>query len=129
DTGNNRVQVFSPDGALLTQWGADQLDEPAGIGVDGDGNVFVSDVFHFRVAKFSPTGGLLDQWRHCEDGPDCSIPNASNGPGEFRDQRGLVGDGQGNLYVADAGNDRVQRRIVVEVPNPPRAFQALPAGV
>jgi sugar lactone lactonase YvrE len=124
DTSNNRIQFFSPEGALLGQWGAhgtgpEQFDEPAGITVDRDGNVYVADVFNFRVAKLSAAGALLDQWRHCEDGPDCRIPNAGSGPGEFRDQRGLALDGQGNMYVADAGNDRVQRRIVVEVPNPP----------
>jgi len=92
---------------------------PAGLGVDGAANVCVSDVFNFRVAKFSSSGALLDQWRRCDDSPECSIPNAGGSPGEFRDQRGLVVDAQGNLYVADAGNDRVQRRVVVEVANPP----------
>ena len=124
DTGNNRIEIFSADGSLLGQWGShgtgpEQFDEPAGITVDRDGNVYVSDVFNFRVAKLSSAGGLLEQWRHCEDGPDCRIPNAARGAGEFRDQRGLATDGQGNLYVADTGNDRVQRRIVVEVENPP----------
>lgn len=124
DTGNNRIEAFSADGSLLGQWGShgagpEQFDEPAGITVDRDGNVYVSDVFNFRVAKLSGAGGLLEQWRHCEDGPDCLIPNAARGAGEFRDQRGLAIDGQGNLYVADTGNDRVQRRIVVEVENPP----------
>jgi DNA-binding beta-propeller fold protein YncE len=123
DTGNNRIQIFSAEGSLLGQWGSEgsgptQFQEPAGITVDGDGNVYVADVFNWRVARFSSDGSLVDQWRHCEDGPDCRIPNAGSRPGEFRDQRGLAVDGQGNLYVADAGNDRVQRRIVVEVANP-----------
>jgi len=32
-----------------------------------------------------------------------------------------VVDGQGNLYIADSGNNRVERRIVIEVANPPAA--------
>ena len=42
-------------------------------------------------------------------------------PGQFFDHNGVVVDGQGNLYVADSGNNRVKRRVVIEVANPPAA--------
>ncbi|MDQ6670739.1 MAG: SMP-30/gluconolactonase/LRE family protein [Chloroflexota bacterium] len=129
DTGNNRIQKFSADGAFLGQWGSladggNGFHMPTGIAVDGDGNMYVSDVFNWRVAKLASDGTLLDQWRHCEDDPDCTIPNGGSGLGEFFEQHGLAVDGQGNLYVADTGNNRVQRRIMVEVPNPPDTDEA-----
>ena len=35
---------------------------PAGIAVDGDGNVYVSDYAQDRVVKFGPDGSVLAQW-------------------------------------------------------------------
>ena len=37
--------------------------------------------------------------------------------------RGLAVDGQGNLYVADTANRRVQRLIAVPVPTPPEELE------
>ncbi len=48
DTGNERVQLFTRDGAFVDAWGGygsgpDQLIEPVGIALGPDGNVYVAD--------------------------------------------------------------------------------------
>jgi tripartite motif-containing protein 71 len=125
DWGNHRIQKFSPDGAVLGQFGTDgsgpgQIHLPSGIAVDRDGNMYVSDSDNWRMVKFAPDGTPVDQFPACDSPGNCNVLDGSD-PGQFFDQNGIVVDGQGNLYVADSGNARVERRVVVEVANPPAA--------
>ena len=51
------MQVFSPQGAFLFEWGSfgsgeSQFDGPEGIAVDGSGNVYVADWGNDRVQVF-----------------------------------------------------------------------------
>ncbi len=126
DEYNNRVLKFSPEGALIAQFGGgpDPSPEPGrfhgprGVAVDQAGNMAVSDRDNWRVQKLAADGSFLDQWRNCLDAPGCNFPGAGDAPGQFFGARGLVFDGQGNLYVADTGNKRVQRLIAFPVPVP-----------
>jgi sugar lactone lactonase YvrE len=64
DTGNFRVQKFSPDGKPLMQFGGhgDALGRfawPKGLDLDGHGNLFVADSRFFNVQVFGPKGRLL----------------------------------------------------------------------
>lgn len=64
DTGNFRVQKFSPDGKFLMQIGAhgDSLGKfawPKGVGLDGAGRVYVVDSRFYNVQIFNPQGKLL----------------------------------------------------------------------
>jgi DNA-binding beta-propeller fold protein YncE len=125
---NNRLYKFSQDGSLVATFGGgpDPSGEPGrfhlptGVAVDAGGNIYVSDVYNWRVQKLAADGTLIDHWRNCLDGPLCSIPGSGDGPGQFFGSRGLVVDGQGNLYVADTNNKRVQRLMAypVFVPEP-----------
>ncbi|HTC22569.1 MAG TPA: 6-bladed beta-propeller, partial [bacterium] len=59
DSGNSRVQEFTPQGDYSTQWGTagkgeGQFSMPAGIAVDGKGDVYVVDWGADRVEKFGP---------------------------------------------------------------------------
>ena len=100
DTGNNRVQGFLP--VLHTNflsWGYfnDQasappgtFNEPRGIAIDGDGNIYVADSHHYRIQKFAPTGTFLDSWY------------VGWVPGW------IAVDAGGNMYVTDYNNNRVR---------------------
>jgi DNA-binding beta-propeller fold protein YncE len=66
DSGNGRVQVFTPQGRFIRQIGSygsgkGQFFFPAGLAVDGSGNVYVADDQSRTLAKFSPTGNVI--WR------------------------------------------------------------------
>ena len=67
DTGNKRVQVFTPDGEAITQFGGagvdnGYFDEPVGIAVDTDGNIYVADTWNQRIQKFSPDYQFIKSW-------------------------------------------------------------------
>jgi streptogramin lyase len=55
----NRIQEFDPSGDFLTKFGTEgstnkQLIRSAGIDLDSDGNVYISDRHNQRVAAFEP---------------------------------------------------------------------------
>jgi len=60
DTGNKRIQVFTPDGEFVTAWGGKgitegQFDEPVGLAIDKFGRTFVADTWNQRIQVFEPT--------------------------------------------------------------------------
>jgi hypothetical protein len=98
----DRVQRFDATGAFEVQWGSlgqadGQFNDAQGIAVDGQGNVFVTDVQNSRIQKFSSTGGFLTKWG-----------TAGSADGQFRTPRDTA-FGSDQVYVADVDNARVQR--------------------
>lgn len=92
--------AISPPSYIL-QWGSPgtgngQFNAPAGVAVDGSGNVYVADTGNNRVQKFTSTGAYLTQWG-----------TAGSGNGQFMGPFGIRVIG-GNVYVVDSGNARVQ---------------------
>jgi DNA-binding beta-propeller fold protein YncE len=118
---NNRVIKFDPGtGAIVGRWGPEgtgllPLHGPAGVGVDRGGNLYITDGGNWRVVKLGPDGSFLDHWRNCLDGdPPCQFPSAGDAPGQFMAPGSVTIDGQGTIYVADTGNKRVQRFMVMD---------------
>jgi hypothetical protein len=77
----------------------DSFNFPSDVTWDRAGNIYVADGFgtNNRVAKFSKEGDFVKSWGQ-----------TGSGPGEFNKLRGIAADAAGNLYVADAGNHRIQ---------------------
>jgi Gluconolactonase len=75
DTGNGRIEKFSPTGSFLSVIaskgsGHGQLGEPNGIAVDRSGNIYVAEVAsNHRVQKLAPDGTFIAEWK----GPDARI--------------------------------------------------------
>jgi ABC-type Fe3+ transport system permease subunit/DNA-binding beta-propeller fold protein YncE len=99
-----RMNVFSPLGKLVAQWGqrgtnAGELMLPRSVGVNSRGEVFVSEYgLVERVQQFSPRGEKLL----------AVLGRPGHGPGEFNRPEGLCVDAQDRLYVADSCNHRIQ---------------------
>ena len=60
----NPIEKFDPSGKFVTSFGANLFNNPHGLGIDRDGNVYASDFVTNNgrgaaVYKFSPTGQLL----------------------------------------------------------------------
>ncbi len=109
DTDNHSVQKFDKDGKFIARWGGDPSSEeglfyyPRGLATDPDGNVFVADSGNNRVQKFDPDGSVLRAWGKfgfAWRGADM---------GKFDVPWGVATDRDGNLYVSDTSNARVQK--------------------
>ena len=77
----------------------DLFDRPSDVAWDAAGNIFVADGLgnNTRVAKFDKDGKFVKSWG-----------KKGSGNGEFADVRSVAVDAQGNVYVADGGNKRIQ---------------------
>src|SRR5437868_5294657 len=93
---------------------------------DGAGNTYISDGYiNSRVAKADKDGKWLMSWGE-----------PGNKPGQFNTPHSIAADAQGNIYVADRGNRRIQvfdgegrllREIKIDVPFDPAAVPAIGA--
>jgi sugar lactone lactonase YvrE len=114
-----RIQQFTLDGKPLLAWG-DKRQQPGGFGalqtgyakntfgpigvaVDKHDRVYVSSL-NDRVQVFTPDGTFL-----------FGLGGTGSEPGQFARPHGMAFDSKGHLYVADAGNQRIQK---FEIPKP-----------
>lgn len=101
DTGNERVQVFSPDGTFLRAWGGNgngptQFVEPVGIVIGPDGRVYVADSGNARISVFQRDGTPMAQWP----------VDAWSGQQYFEPY--LAIDNEGLLYATSSGTGSVE---------------------
>jgi len=93
------IRAITPNGAVTTLAGlantrgtddgtgaAARFQAPAGLALDGSGNLYVTDLLNPSIRRVSPAGEVS------------TVANAA-----FASPRGLALDAAGNLYVADAG--------------------------
>ena len=91
---------------------------------DAAGNTYISDGYiNSRIAKADKDGNWLKSWGEPGDKP-----------GQLNTPHSIAVDAQGNVYVADRGNRRIQvfdgegkflRQITIDVPAPPDARAAI----
>ncbi|MBN1284276.1 MAG: TIGR03663 family protein [Anaerolineae bacterium] len=104
DTWNRRVQVLDPGGVYLRHWTVEAWYELVRnlpfLAYDDRGSVYVADPELCRVLVFDANGQYRYRFGQCAEQPS---------PASFRVLGGLVmGDGY-QLYVADAGANRILR--------------------
>lgn len=112
DQNNNTVYTFGPSGTLPTaQWQTNEYNggKFAGPKAIAVGNfVYVVDAYANKVFKFSLEGSFLKEY-----GFSWQIGDIGDGLGGFNGPEGIAVDDNGNVYVADTGNDRVQKLDVL----------------
>src|SRR5437868_6189496 len=147
DKGSDMVIKFNPAGRVVMVFGRKQEASDEGTGplnhvhpplppVDGmfrqvtdvtwdpDGNTYISDGYiNSRVAKVDKNGKWL-----------MSFGEPGDQPGQFNTPHSIVADAQGNIYVADRGNRRIQvfdgdgkflRQITIDLPFDPNTQPAI----
>jgi DNA-binding beta-propeller fold protein YncE len=138
DTGNGRIEKFSPTGTFVSN--IKQFEAPNGIAIDRAGNIYVAEIgSKHRVQKLGPDGTFIASWapgfygpRRIAIGPDDSIyivdsgrnrivkfspdgqalttwGSEGSGDGQFRALSSVAVDPINNkVYVADPVNRRIQ---------------------
>jgi len=113
------VRKVSPDGIITTVAGGGkdigdggpatsvQLNQAAGVALDSAGNLFISEVYGYRVRKVSPDGIITTVAGN-------GLPGFSGDGGpatsaQLNAPDGLATDGTGNLYIADVWNGRIRK--------------------
>ena len=147
DKGSDMVIKFDPEGRVVMVFGRKQeaSDEDTGpvkhpkpplpsedgrfrqvtdVAWDKAGNTFISDGYiNSRVAKVDKDGNWVKSWG-----------DRGNEPGQFNTPHSIATDANGNVYVADRGNYRIQvfdgdgkflRQIKIDVPVPSGAKPAI----
>jgi NHL repeat len=143
DKGSDMVIKFDPDGRVVMVFGRKQESSDEGteplkhpnpplppvdgmfrqvtdMAWDAAGNTYISDGYiNSRIAKVDKNGNWLKSWGEPGDQP-----------GQFNTPHSIAVDADGNVYVADRGNRRVQvfdgdgkflRQITIDVPFDPNA--------
>ena len=147
DKGSDMIIKFNPEGRVVMVFGrkqeaSDEGTEPlrhpkpplppvdgmfrqvTDVTWDAAGNTYISDGYiNSRVAKVDKDGKWLKSWGEPGDGP-----------GQFNTPHSIAADAQGNIYVADRGNGRIQvfdgegkllRIMTIDVPVPADAQPAI----
>ena len=96
DCDNSRVQIVSFEGRFLTRFGQDTLKMPWGITVSTE-NVFITDIRLHALLQFDRNSYELVMRTGTKGSED----------GRFNSPQGLCIDYNGDVLVADSGNNRV----------------------
>ncbi|MDR3678342.1 MAG: gliding motility-associated C-terminal domain-containing protein [Flavipsychrobacter sp.] len=129
DPNNNRVQKFASGSTSATSGttvaggngagtATNQLNYPSSVAVDGLGNIYVADANNNRVQKWPSAAVAGTTVAGSAAGTSGSTAALLNFP------TGVVIDGNGNLFVSDFNNNRIQQFA----PTIPLTFSALTPG-
>jgi hypothetical protein len=93
------------DGSAAT---SAKLKYPSGVVVDGLGNIYIAEYYSHRIRKVSASTGIISMVAgngiRGYGGDDSAATSANlNYP------YGVAVDGSGNIYIADAGNNRIRK--------------------
>jgi streptogramin lyase len=95
---------YSGDGGAAT---AAILDYPYGVAVDGSGNVYIADQLNNRIRKVN-TSGIISTFAGNGTGGYSGDSIAATAA-ELFVPAGVAVDGNGNVYIADNGNNRIRK--------------------
>jgi peptidylamidoglycolate lyase len=107
DVGLHQIFKFDHEGKLLMKLGVAKIagnddnhfNLPTDVAVCSDGSFYVSDGYgNSRILKFDKAGKYLFEWG-----------KKGTGPGEFDVPHSISVDTNGNVYVADRENNRIQK--------------------
>lgn len=123
DLGNARIRKISLDGIIQTVAGGGmvapgvngdgspavsmQLNSPRNVALDPDGTMYISDFGAHRVYRVSSSGIFTTLAGTGKAG--FSGDNAASSLAQLNSPAGISSDGNGSLYIADSGNNRVRK--------------------
>ena len=117
DSYNNKIRKITGAGEVTTLAGsgiagsadglgiAASFNNPTGVAVDGNGNVYVADSYNNKIRKITASGDVTTLAGSGE-------PGTANGTGtaaRFNGPSGVAVDQSGTLYVADTDNQKIRK--------------------
>ena len=122
DTSNHRIRkVAATTGIITTVAGTGEsgtpvenvaatsspLANPAGVAVDGNGNLFIADSDNNRIRKVSASTGVIVTYA----GTDAFLAAGDGGPATAAafDPQGIAMDSAGNVFIVDSFNNRIRK--------------------
>ncbi len=109
---NSQVAQCSGDGGPAIN--AD-LQGPAGVALDGAGNLYIADYYCGNIREVTPSGIISTVAGNGNIGYSGDGGPATSAQLDL--PAGMVVDGNGNLYIADSGNFRVRKVDVSDAPS------------
>ncbi|MBI4869115.1 MAG: PKD domain-containing protein, partial [Candidatus Wallbacteria bacterium] len=107
NTGGDNVKRISPGGTVTTLTLTGQtIDNPEGVAVAPDGTVYISNTSRHCIVKFTGSGSVLFAGVNAASG---GSTEGAPGTGKLNSPRGIAVDAQGNVYIADQGNDKIRK--------------------
>jgi len=119
DTGNNTVRVVGTNGIInqfAGNYGAGNtgdggyatsalLNGPTGLAIDPSGNVYIVDQNNYRIRRVTPQGIISN---YAGAGVQGGAGDGGVATGATMNPRNIFLDQNGNLFIADGGNNRVR---------------------
>ncbi|MBC7545078.1 MAG: hypothetical protein H7338_20320, partial [Candidatus Sericytochromatia bacterium] len=116
---NRRVRKVTAVGAVTTLAGdgpaafldnplgtSARFSSPRGVAVDLAGNVYVADEFSARIRKVTAGGAVSTL---AGDGTQAFLDHVTGTSARFNHPIGVAVDAAGNVFVADANNNRIRK--------------------
>ncbi len=117
DSSNHKIRHISASGVVMTLAGTGMsgsidgpsalasFNEPTGVALDDEGNIFIADRGNHKIRMLSPQGVVTTIGGSVRSGmSDGFATNA-----KFNFPYGITVDSSGNLYVADESNHKIRK--------------------
>jgi sugar lactone lactonase YvrE len=117
DTENSKIRKITAAGVVSTLAGSGTVGSadgsgtaasffaPRGVAVDSIGTVYVADAFNHKIRKVTPAGVVST----LAGSGAAGSADGSGTAASFNEPSGIAVDGGGNLYVADANNNKIRK--------------------
>jgi gliding motility-associated-like protein len=117
DSGNNLIRMITPTGVVTTFAGsgvagtsngtgiAARFNNPHGLTIDGDGNLYVADFAGNDIRKITPATVVTT----LAGSGTAGNANGTGAAATFNGPSGLAADPSGNIYVADYSNNLIRK--------------------
>jgi len=117
DTGNNRIRQVNTNGIITTAAGGylgdgvaaanTSLNNPEGVALDAFGDLYFADSNNQLVRKVNASGLITTVAGNAINSYSGDAGPATNA--SLSSPAGLAADGIGNIFIADAGNNRIRK--------------------